>query len=68
MRRYDVKRSQNLPMARQLVSGWVRLKTQVGLTPKPRLVLPQVDPSRFHQVDEEYEWTSQSLENPRACI
>lgn len=35
--------TQNLPMATQLVGGWVRVKTQASLTPKPRLwaAIPQ---------------------------
>ena len=65
VRRCGIKRSQNLPTATQLINGCVRLKTQVGLTPEPRVwaTTPRC-PKQIpldHQVDQEYEWTSQGL-------
>lgn len=37
VRRHGLETARNLPMATQLVGGWVRVKTRAGPTPKPRL-------------------------------
>ena len=65
MRRYGVRRSQNLLTATQLINGCVRLKTQVGLTPEPRVWATTPRCPKQISLDStkwiKNEWTSQGL-------